>query len=175
MGGVSLRPGSARVRLITIRLCEIMPEHLIRLRGGWLHGGGEDGRDSARRVSLPLEGPPRGISRVVLSRRFGRPSIDPSRERLALRLEGVVGLVGIRLNGRAMAVPPEGTIDLELSPDELRPSGNVLVLDVLPPAGTPSGADDSRWGMVALVISRPDPADFSGPAGGLLGDGPREA
>ena len=126
-------------------------------------------------MSLPLEGPPRGTSRVVLTRRFGRPPIDPDRERLALRLEGVVGLVGIRLNGRAMAIPPAGATDLELSPDDLRPSGNVLVLEVLPPSGTPAGSEDSRWGMVALVIRRPDPADFSGPAGGLLGDGPREA
>ena len=83
--------------------------------------------------------------------------------------------MGIRLNGRAMAIPPAGATDLELSPDDLRPSGNMLVLEVLPAAGTPAGADDSRWGMVALVIRRPDPADFSGSAGGLLGDGPREA
>ncbi len=152
-----------------------MPEHLIRLRGGWLRGDGEDGPDSMRRVSLPLEGPPVGRSRVILSRRFGRPPIDPGRECLALRLEGVVGLAGIRLNGRAMAVPPVGATDLELAPDELRPSGNLIVLDVLPPAGTPPEADDSRWGMVALVISGPDPADFLGPAGGLLGDGSREA
>jgi len=90
-------------------------------------------------------------------------------------LEGVAGLVGIRLNGRAMTIPPAGTTDLELSPDDLRPSGNELVLEVVPPAGSPAGEGDSQWGIIALVIDRPDRADFSGPAGGLLGDGSREA
>ncbi|MEJ7638641.1 MAG: hypothetical protein WKF75_11860 [Singulisphaera sp.] len=92
-----------------------MPEHLIRLRGGWLWGDREGGADTARRVSLPLEAPPRGTTRVVLTRQFGRPPLDPGRERLALRLEGVVGLVEMRLNGRAMAIPSGGATDLELS------------------------------------------------------------
>jgi hypothetical protein len=83
--------------------------------------------------------------------------------------------VGIQLNGRAMAIPPAGPTDLELSTDDLRPSGNLLVLEVVPPAGTPAGGVDSQWGNVALVIDQPDPTDFSGPAGGLLGDGPHEA
>ena len=83
--------------------------------------------------------------------------------------------MGIRLNGRAMAIPPGGATDLELSPDDLRPTGNVLVLEVVPSSCSHAEADDSRWGMVALVIRQPDPPDVSGPAGGLLGDGPREA
>jgi len=152
-----------------------MPEHLIRLRGGWLWGDREGGAAAARRVSLPLEAPPRGTSRVVLTRQFGRPPLDPGRERLALRLEGVVGLVELRLNGRAMAIPSGGATDLELSPDDLQPSGNVLVLEFLPSSRPHAEADDSRWGMVALVIRQPDPPDVSGPAGGSLGDGPREA
>ena len=153
----------------------LMPEHLIRLRGGWLLGEREDDPDAARRVSLPLEGPPRGASRVVLTRRFGRPPIDPGRERLALRLERVVGLVGIRLNGLAMAIPPEGATDLELAPDDLRPTGNVLVLEVCPSSRPHADAGDSRWGMIALVIRQHAPPDVPGPAEGLLGDGPREA
>ena len=110
-----------------------------------------------------------------MTRKFGRPPIDPGRERLTLRLEGVAGLVGIRLNGRAMEIPPEGATDLELSPDALQPSGNVLALEVVPSSRPHAEAEDSRWGMVALVIRQPDPPDVSGPAGGLLGDEPREA
>lgn len=152
-----------------------MPEHLIRLRGGWSWDDREGGPVAARRVSLPLEGAPRGTSRIVLTRQFGRPPIDPGRERLALRLEGVDGLVGIRLNGHDLALPPVGATDLELSPDDLQPTGNVLILEVIPSSGTHAGADNSRWGRIALVIRQPDPPDVTGPAGGLLGDAPREA
>ncbi len=83
--------------------------------------------------------------------------------------------MGLRLNGREMAVPPVGATDLDLSLDVLLPTGNVLVLEVDPSSCSPSEADRARWGIVALVIRRPDPADVSGPAGGSLGDGPREA
>ncbi len=152
-----------------------MPEHLIRLRGGWLRSDCEGGPETVHRVSLPLEGPPRGTSRVTLTRQFGRPPIDPSGERLALRLEEVVGLVELRLNGRPMPIPPAGATDLDLSSDDLRPTGNVLILEVLPLSGSPAGSNEPRWGRVALVIRRHDPPDVSGTGGGLLGDGPRGA
>ena len=147
-----------------------MGEHLIRFRGGWewIDLGGDPG--APRRVSLPLDGPPRGTSRVVLTRRFNRPPIDPRLESLALRLEGIPGLLETRLNGRPMALPPGGTLEIGLTWSELRATGNVLALEV-----DPSTAGDEQvrhpWGMIALVIRQPDPPRGAEPTGGLLGDG----
>jgi hypothetical protein len=131
-----------------------MPEHLIRLRGGWLWldpQAGPDPPGSGRRVTLPLTWPsladPPG--RVRLVRSFGPPPFDPARERLALRLERVGGLASAQLNGREIARPAPGTTALEIPLTGPLPRRNLLVLDVDPPGAGPTAGP---WGVVALVI-----------------------
>jgi hypothetical protein len=141
-----------------------MPEHLIRLRGGWLwvdpYPGGEggatghligEGNDSGRRVTLPLTWPAATAGRVRLVRSFGPAPVDPGRETLILRLSQVGGLAAAWLNGREIARPIPGTTTLDIPLSEPLSRRNFLVLDVdLDPPG--SGLDPEPWGAIALVI-----------------------
>jgi hypothetical protein len=127
-----------------------MPEHLIRLRGGWEWR--DPGAASARRVALPMTWPAGLTAHVRLVRSFQRPTIDPAREALALRLESVSGLVAVWLNGRELARPDAGTTALCLPLDDPMPPRNVLVLEVDPTTPGRAGADPEPWGEIALVI-----------------------
>ena len=70
-----------------------MPDHMIRLRGGWeLTDGQADRRRRAEasgdlpvRLSLPVAWPGGSARRVRLVRKFGRPAHDPAHESLAAR------------------------------------------------------------------------------------------
>lgn len=125
-----------------------MPEHLIRLRGAWQREG-----EDAGRIDLPTTWGPSPQGLVLLTRRFGRPRIDPTGEALALRLAEVPGLRSIRLNGRVLRTsgPIPGDLDLEF--DGPLPSKNLLELEV-----EPSAAGEAPWGSIALVI-RPKSAE----------------
>jgi hypothetical protein len=152
-----------------------MAEHLIRLRGGWrcVPGGGLP--ETPAVVAGPLITLPVTWSEsagnpvaVRLIRSFTAPSLDPSCERLSLRMSAVGGLVSVQLNGRELARPAPGTAALELPLRDPLPHRNELVLDV-----RLSGAHASRdipqppWGVVALVIHGQQP---SGDAGADSGD-----
>src|SRR5205823_3450154 len=87
-----------------------MPEHWIRLRGGWewhVPGAGQE----PRRVTLPLAGFPGG---ALLVRSFQKPPLDLRRETLWLRLDAVPGLVLVALNGRELVRDPSRTSGLLL-------------------------------------------------------------
>jgi hypothetical protein len=133
-----------------------MPEHLIRLRGGWLWQPPQaEARSVAGcRVTLPLTWPAGHAGRIRLVRSFGPPPLDPDRETLALRLEQVGGLVSVRLNDREIARPTPGTTALEIPLPSPLPRRNLLVLDVDPPG--PERAPEP-WGVVALVIGPREP------------------
>jgi hypothetical protein len=137
-----------------------VPDHLIRLRGGW------NLDDAPRPVTLPMPLPlPHGGSdgRIRLSRRFGLPPFDPSRESLSLRLSRVAGLASARLNGREVARPSPGTSTLVIPLPDPLPRRNLLVLEVdLAAAGTPDGP----WGDVALAIAAAPPGDDALGGGG---------
>jgi hypothetical protein len=145
-----------------------MPEHLIRLRGGWLQlepdaPADADRADPALRVTLPWTwpaGPPGGIRLV---RSFGPPPFDPGSETLTLRLARVGGLVSARLNDREIARPSPGTTSLDIPLPGPLPRRNLLVLDVEPPVPGP-GQDPAPWGEIALVIAPIDPSPDA-PAG----------
>lgn len=124
-----------------------MPEHLIRLRGGWEWHDLGDAPPTPGRVSLPLVWPDRAAPRVRLARSFQRPPLDPARETLGLRLEAVAGLVWAKLNDRAPARPEPDADTLWLPIDDPLPPRNVLVLEV-----EPGATGTGPWGLVTLVI-----------------------
>lgn len=125
-----------------------MPEHLIRLRRGWLRVALQAPGDGSDRVTLPLAGFPDPGRRVLLTRSFQRPPVDPDREALWLRLEAVPGLNSVVLNGRSMTAGGPLADSLLLPVGDDLPARSVLVLDVGP--AHPVGP--LPWGEVALVI-----------------------
>jgi hypothetical protein len=129
-----------------------VPEHLIRLRGGWESIDLDDSDPCPKRITLPV---PRGSGqsrRLRLARRFGRPPLDARTESLWLRLDRVAGLRSLMLNGSDIPVrlSSEGSIELPLA--EL-PDRNELVLEVTLPAAAPQEpGGPTAWGDVALLI-----------------------
>ncbi len=126
-----------------------MPDHAIRLRGGWTLG--VDGRPVDVPWTLPTDWAPNLSGPIRLTRRFGRPAVDSSTQRLRLELRDVPGLRGLTLDGVALAIPPGGpdAFSIPLPPD----AGPrlTLILDVdLPDPPRPEIA--GGWGAIALVI-----------------------
>jgi hypothetical protein len=130
-----------------------MPEHRIRLRGGWechyREPDDDEGIDVARRVDLPVATAAELPLRFRLTRHFGKPPVDPRVEAVALELRAVGGLRSVRLNGRVVSVlDVSSELAIDLDPAELLPrNGLVLEFDR-------TGLDlaDDAWGLVALVI-----------------------
>jgi hypothetical protein len=130
-----------------------LPDHLIRLRGGWESFTGEGANAVVACCSLPLSGSIPASLRVRLFRRFGRPRLQSANQSLFLSLDHVPGLRSISLNGAFLAFDKPGHHPLEIFLESLS-ERNELVLDV----EFPSDPDVStRWGDIALVIrSRPE-------------------
>jgi hypothetical protein len=135
-----------------------MTEHPIRLRGAWALATPDRPDDVLPRyVSLPVSWPESLGSPVSLVRRFQRPPVDPARERIFLRMESVLGLLSVRLNGEEIARPGPGgeALELEVGGRLRRGGGNELALEVDPrPARDRS--PNGPWGAIALVIRRED-------------------
>jgi hypothetical protein len=127
----------------------MIPEHRIRLRGGW-EWHDPDGARPPRRAVLPLDAPPGGPGPIRLVRWFQTPRYDPARESLWLRLENVDGLGRVCLNDREIACGPFGPDPTLLPLGDQLPGRNRLTLDVIPAPRS----DASPWGMVALAIRR---------------------
>jgi len=148
-----------------------MPEHWIRLRAAWeWHAPGAS--SGPRRVDLPAPGFPGGS---LLVRAFQRPSIDPRRETLWLRLDDTPGLASVALNGRVLTRDPGPGRTLRLPIDSDLPMHNRLLLELRPdwPGPPEPGVESAAgpappppsWGLVALVVVRSDAPDSeSGPA-----------
>ena len=130
-----------------------MGEHAIRLRGGWewLEVPHADGSNVAQPASLPLTWPSPLPPRVRLTRRFGAPRIDESKESLWLRLEHVGGLESIRLNGQSLDFDRDAR-RLEILLDARAPllSRNQLELEAIPQEQGDGSSEP--WGNVALVV-----------------------
>lgn len=112
--------------------------HIIRLRGPWeLERDGE-----SRRTALPCPARELGPGFALLRRRFGRPPIGE----VSLRLECVPGLARARLNGRELALRPDGAdwvadgVGLEVR--------NLLEIEAEIPPG------NGEWGVVSLLVAR---------------------
>lgn len=131
-----------------------MPEHRIRLRGGWechyRDGDDEDAPEVFRRVDLPSDSAADFPARFRLARQFGRPPVDLRNEGVTLEMRHVDGLQSARLNGRSIG--PRMTPDPDWSIDLMEPllPRNGLVLEVdFGEHGRPAAGP---WGEIALVI-----------------------
>jgi hypothetical protein len=131
-----------------------MPEHRIRLRGGWecQHRPGElaDGPEVVFRVDLPLESTEVLPARFLLTRRFGRPPLDERLEAVQLDLRNVVGLKAARINGYPISFVWTGDRDasIPLSDPLLPRNGLALEFDM-----TGVKHDENvLWGEIALVV-----------------------
>jgi hypothetical protein len=131
-----------------------MPEHRIRLRGGWechyREGDDPEGQEICRRVTLPFASPIEFATRFQLCRHFGRPPSDPRVETVILELLNVAGLKAARLNGRPIAPTTSTGFDWLVELGEPLLPRNGLILDV--ELDAPSPPMGSAWGEIALVI-----------------------
>ena len=128
-----------------------MNEHRIRLRGGWGLRPAIAPQSDQVRLALPIRWGLRSTGRVILTRRFGRPPLEPG-DRVLLQMDQVQGVVALSLNGQSIfPVLPEITrYEIELP---ALAEKNVLVLELEMPE--PVGKIDSpgdEWGMIALVV-----------------------
>lgn len=127
-----------------------MPEHTIRLRGGWRIGNplGEKGE----RVTLPFSAWPAHLSTPTwFVRDFQGPRIDPARESIYLQILETPGITQISLNDAilSLAAVPDGDLEAPISPLPGLKNRLVLRVDgVNAAACLAAGA----WGQVALVI-----------------------
>jgi hypothetical protein len=134
-----------------------VPDHLIRLRGGWelidAEATAESSGDRPVRLTLPVAWP-KGSARLVrLVRKFGRPPHDPAHESLLLTLDRVPGLRALWLNELLLTLPDSNQGRLEIPLDRLS-ERNELVLDVRPPHPPGESGQSPPWGEIALVIRR---------------------
>jgi hypothetical protein len=135
----------------------IMTEHRIKLRRGWECQETGSPPSAARRLELPTRwtfGVPR---RLILTRRFGRPAFDLSRQVLLLELEQIAGTRSILLNGQPLALVSVTTSRHTIRLGDLA-ERNVLVLEIETPAPVVSAAgivDD--WGMISLIVRTIEP------------------
>lgn len=120
-----------------------MPDHPIRLRGGW-ELIPPDAPPS--RVTLPITWPADSPRRFQLVRQFGRPSIDPATERLSLQFEDVPGLISAHLNGVPLDI--NAVHGGSIAPGHPLPARNVLILEV----DFDAGRSDRPWGAIALMV-----------------------
>lgn len=134
-----------------------MTEHEIRLRRAWtvIVPGMEENRSF--RVDLPAPWPPGPARQFRLQRRFQRPRLDRTSDRLLLRISDAPGWVRIRLDGRELEAgePDPGTLkDWDLTMHSPRAGGSaVLEIDVDFRAGDEDRANrPSSWGAIRLVI-----------------------
>jgi hypothetical protein len=126
-------------------------DHRIRLRGGWECQSAGPAQEGDR-ITLPVRWGASHPARLRLSRRFGRPPIDTTRQLLLLELDRARGIQSLLLNGKALtAISPQKSYYLiPLAEIEER---NLLAIEV----ETGEAANDSTdaeqdWGHFALVI-----------------------
>jgi len=124
-----------------------VPEHLIRLRGGWELRDHEAAISEPTPLTLPIAWEPHtSPRRLGLVRKFGRPHTG----RIQLILEAVEGLRSMTLNGESLAfdASSDGRLVVDLPPLRER---NVLTLDV--EIDAPSSDPSAPWGSIALSIA----------------------
>lgn len=148
-----------------------MSDHWIRLRGGWEWRSAGTDADHPQRLTLPHRWPAAVDGRIVLSRSFQAPTLNPFSEQLLLHLDDVAGLRAVRLNDRLIASPAAETSSLVVPLGVLASRRNLLTLETDLAAGRVPRPEDQPWGSVALVIRNvaagTGPTDSLGGRGGL--------
>jgi hypothetical protein len=141
-----------------------MTEHQIRLRRGWECREADAPDPEVRRLDLPVRWSSEIARRLVLTRRFGRPAVEPGRQVLILRLDQVVGTRAIILNGQTIASASAETTHYAIELADLA-ERNVLVLEIETPPQDASPVENRQdWGVIALVIRDTDHSSVrSGP------------
>jgi hypothetical protein len=112
-----------------------------------------------RRLTLPVYWGESSPPRLILTRRFGRPTGGKARQALFLRLEQVEGLCALEFNGRPIVLGSAVESRHEVELGELL-ERNVLVLEVQT-SGLHAGPGQARreWGKIALVVRSNDRGD----------------
>jgi hypothetical protein len=129
-----------------------MPEHWIRLRGGWEAVDLDDSLAVPIRIALPLSSTEEKAHRLQLRRRFGRPALDPQGESLWLRIDRVGGLYRLELNNRELPVAPAASGPIEI-PLRTISDRNELVLEAcFEPSARARETCAGGWGEIALLI-----------------------
>ena len=136
-----------------------MPDHRIRLRGGWEYCQ-VGSHDVPGRFTLPTRWGLERTTPLRLTRRFGCPPLDPRYQVLVLLLEQVPGIHSIRLNDRQILHVSPDRSSYQILLEDL-PARNVLVIEVEPRLDQGStDTEPSEWGFVALVIQTRRQADL---------------
>lgn len=136
-----------------------MTEHRIRLRGGWECRAAGSPEIDAKRLSLPVRWAHDEPRRLILTRRFGRPALDPLRQVLLLQMDQVQGILSLLLNGQRVALTSAEFTNYEIELPNL-PERNLLTVELDASAcGSRPGGADREWGMISLVIRTSDSAD----------------
>jgi len=136
----------------------MVTEHRIRLRGGWACRAAGSPECEDRRLDLPVRWGSDQPRRLVLTRRFGRPPLDPGRQVLLIQMDQVEGIDSFVLNGQPIAPIATAACRYELEVPNLA-ERNVLVLEIeLPEAGPDPAARRGEWGLIALVVRTIEPA-----------------
>jgi hypothetical protein len=139
----------------TGRRLDRVNEHRIRLRGGWEWRPVISAESDQKRLTLPVRWGLRDQRRMILTRRFGRPPLEPG-SRVLLQMDQVEGVVSLSLNGESIfpVLPQTTRYEIELPALADR---NVLVLEIElnESAGATTGAW-SEWGQIALIVRSRD-------------------
>jgi hypothetical protein len=129
-----------------------MPEHWIRLRGGWEAVDLDDPLAQPIRMTLPVSWTGEEPRQLRLLRRFGRPPLDLLSESIWLRIDRVSGLYRLALNDRELSISPavNGPVEFPLRTILDR---NELVLEAFFKSEARGSEVCTRgWGEIALVI-----------------------
>ena len=135
-----------------------MPEHRIRLRGGWechyREGDDGDGPEIVRRVNLPITWTDDLPRKIRLIRQFGKPPVDLQVEVVSLELRNVYGLEVARINGResTVATSSDDSRSIALGDPLLPRNGLILEINL-----AEAQAREGEWGEIWLSIRPREP------------------
>jgi hypothetical protein len=136
---------------------EGVSDHRIRLRGGWACQSASTAPDAPEWITLPIDWGPGNPRRLRLSRRFGRPPIDPARQSVLLELDHARGVQSLLLNGKTLAAISTAKSYYLIPLPEIE-ERNTLVLEVETARWSDAPADlGPGWGQIALLIRSIDP------------------
>jgi hypothetical protein len=135
-------------------------EHRIRLRGAWDCQNISSPSEPPQRITLPIRWDTGNPRRLRLSRRFGRPPADSSRERF-LELDQARGIHSLCLNGTTLAAVSLAKSYYLIPLPEIE-ERNTLVLEI-DTGEACQGASEigPDWGQIAILVRSIEPNEES--------------